>query len=93
MSKHTPGPWKVYEPDCGEKTFGIDAEEGFAVVWFGEARDEGIRRIEDACLIAAAPDLLEACIEVRVWMLGRYGAERQLAMLDAAIQKATGDQA
>lgn len=57
--KHTPGPWSVFHPPCNtDDTFGIEASSGYAVVWFGTSRSEGIRRIEDARLIAVAPDLL-----------------------------------
>lgn len=56
--KHTSGPWRVCDPMSSDKTYGIDGTDGTAVVWFGSTHQEGIRRIEDARLIAAAPDLL-----------------------------------
>lgn len=60
---HTPGPWKVFETPTG-KVVGIGRQsDGYAVadagfgVW-GEQSDEASA---NARLIAAAPDLLEAC--------------------------------
>lgn len=53
MSKHTPGPWSVYDRGIGFEVVTEDGEtvnQGFRGT-FGE---------EDANLIAAAPDLLEA---------------------------------
>lgn len=54
--KHTPGPWVVCNMDawcCVEHT-----EWGTTVAEIGENDDLGLA---DARLIAAAPDLLEAC--------------------------------
>ena len=60
-TQHTPGPWAIFNstilPDA---TFGIDGADGSAVVFFGFDDNSGIRKIEDARLIAAAPELLEA---------------------------------
>lgn len=86
MNTHTPGPWR-YEinPDCTE--FRVRAQEGDVLggcgccgsPWCGE---------EDARLIAAAPELLEALKGVlRV-------ADRKTDEFDAAraaINKATGE--
>jgi len=51
--KHTPGPWRV-EP-ANDKRYGYIYMDG-GNTWI----DESVR-IEDAHLIAAAPELLEAC--------------------------------
>jgi hypothetical protein len=40
---------------------------------------------------AVNAQLLAACVEARVWMLGHAGAERQIALLDAAIAAATAE--
>lgn len=56
-TKHTPGPWEVHQ--------GLD----YIVVMRGdETTEQGIRvdNIEDACLFAAAPDLLEALEELLI---------------------------
>lgn len=65
MSNHTPGPWTVYNPISEDETYGIDAGDGFAVVWYGQGEFSGIRRVDDARLIAAAPDMADALKEAR----------------------------
>lgn len=93
MSEHTPGPWTL-------KVF----SEGYAVVSFGEMElgtdrggvDCGAIPIADARLIAAAPELLEACRHVfrnlhavdlannqAIWRIEKH-------VLKAAIAKAEG---
>lgn len=60
MSKHTPGPWAVvelvdgYDIRCPESRCRIVTASDPEAVW------GAIGREEDACLIAAAPELLEA---------------------------------
>jgi hypothetical protein len=63
---YTQGPWTVFTPsNIAAHSYGIDAIEngdGFSVVIFGsrEGSDKGgIEKLEDARLIAAAPELLE----------------------------------
>lgn len=58
MSKHTPGPWRVSKqrPHMVER----DIEPGVATV--ATCHDPS-RASADAHLIAAAPDLLEACAQ------------------------------
>ena len=65
-AKHTPGPWIVYDPEMPdtEATYGIDGPDGQPVVYFGLTKNDGINLIEDARLIAAAPELLEALKEL-----------------------------
>lgn len=52
--KPTPGPWEVYTPAGEEQTYGISADDGTAVVWFGYNAEEGIQNFDDARLIAEA---------------------------------------
>ena len=61
-AKHTPGPWKVYDPEMPytKATYGIDGPQGQAVVYFGITHNDGINLLADASLIAAAPELLAA---------------------------------
>lgn len=61
-AKHTPGPWKVYDPEMPDTkaTYGIDGPQGQPVVYFGITHNDGINLLADARLIAAAPELLEA---------------------------------
>ena len=86
MSKHTPGPWtyhmnenyaRIYLRGSGRiyPALGGDSLQGYC----GEA---------NARLIAAAPDLLEAC-KVALGIIG-FGAEHD--QISAAIAKATGEQ-
>jgi len=61
MSKHTPGPWEV-SSDCRE-LWPADGEKAFVEFcrlssWYSD--DE---LAANARLIAAAPDLLKACVE------------------------------
>ena len=85
-SKHSPGPW-----DTDELT--IFSNQGDSVAECSE-RDPGFRaeRRANARLIAAAPDLLEALVEM-VRQEDEYGEATVhpvvLAMARAAIQKAT----
>lgn len=50
----TPGPWTVFDPHCEQETFGIDGDDGTAVVHYGASVSEGIERHSDAQFIAAA---------------------------------------
>ena len=66
-AKHTPGPWTVYDPEMPdtEETYGIDGPSCQPVVYFGLTQNDGINRLEDARLIAAAPELLKALCMAR----------------------------
>lgn len=65
MSKHTPGPWKVVigEQNIGEPLVSVESAGGDVIcdneTYYPKALDPC-----NASLIAAAPDLLEALIEV-----------------------------
>ena len=83
----SPGPWSVYKAVSTPDGYGIDAANGFAVVWF----DGGIRVLDDAQLIAAAPDLLAAC-EVALDNSDQVLGEVYCDQLRAAITKARGGQ-
>jgi predicted component of type VI protein secretion system len=85
--KHTPGPWTAMPCPCGHKSCAD------AVVEPGVVRLQGACSMDDARLIAAAPDLLAA---LRVMVLrheARTSRVARLAALDiarAAIAKAEG---
>lgn len=104
MSKHTPGPWIAREPSDGDEWFfghrlrnGIygkqivvsDSRDNEICVYSGNTDGE----IANARLIAAAPDLLEACIEIlaemQVWETDQ-GTHPAATKARAAIVKATG---
>lgn len=74
----TPGPWSV-EKDIND----------YSVV-AGNARVAGYASAADACLIAAAPDLLKACKAAFVALPMSKHNEETNAMLKAAIAKAEG---
>jgi hypothetical protein len=89
---HTPGPWSIRTLDGSLGS--IDAASGIQVAQAQEIsvtdRNTGhLERISNARLIAAAPELLEACRMAIVELKGRehYGFLRD------AILKATGGQA
>lgn len=82
--QRSPGPWTVFDPETPGETFGIDDANGEAVVFYGTNGNDGIPSKDDARLIAAAPELLEALIAIRPYL---NAGEALLA--DAAIAKAT----
>ena len=100
MSKHTPGPWIVYEFVDGYDIRSPEAECWVAMSSDPEAVWGAIGREEDARLIAAAPELLEA-LEFFVAAGGKgrtfYAVEGELLQdcvdkARAAIAKAKGEE-
>jgi|HubBroStandDraft_2_1064218.scaffolds.fasta_scaffold299813_2 hypothetical protein len=62
VTKHTPAPWAVYQLADDVHTYGADANKWIVTADHHENEICGVvQTIEDANLIAAAPDLLEAC--------------------------------
>lgn len=93
MSKHTPGPWKVDKYiDSGKPSLSVSAngsEVAQASSWAGDGADEAGA---NARLIAAAPELLEACREAKEVLDDLpCGAAEALKKIDAAISKAEGN--
>lgn len=102
MSKHTPGEWFIQQelptefPGIESNVFG----NCFSIVIWGNSKDYnddgGIRgrtreeAMANARLIAAAPDLLEALIELRNFYIEMTGLPPVAA--NAAIAKAKGEQ-
>ena len=110
MSKHTSGPWTIKEDrghtfkdgtvDYGG--FRIDATdiEQLAYVWrsnvrFGSSEPFGAAEAEaNAKLIAAAPELLALCNEMRDWLRPELVKEPDRTFfwkLHSVITKATGE--
>jgi hypothetical protein len=92
-AKYTPGPWRV-ESDTDICSA---AGEFVATAHFPESTVGTAREYGNAALIAAAPELLEACTIalalVRDTWIADHGSEsvgRAWGALDAAIRKATG---
>jgi len=86
MSKHTPGPWHTGIDDS-DKVFAAD-RDGIAVMSGG--RRYQAERDANARLIAAAPELLEACRVVRNALDAGEHPGRLASVLDAAITRAVG---
>lgn len=90
-AQHTPGPWRIVRDEDG--CFEIADENGLLIN--KTVARGGTTNRANARLIAAAPDLLEAC-ESALIALTNPGSEnwRQTALTDirAAIAKAEGRQ-
>lgn len=100
--KYTPGPWSVY--DChGDKLDACRFENGAFQVMSVDCDHHAVAdcscnhscRMEDECeanarLIAAAPDLLEACMEAVEALNGHPNTMGTEELLLSAIAKAEG---
>lgn len=104
MSKHTPGPWRWVDQGGW---FALMAANGVRVADDGSAGDEYGREVDpedkgesgaNARLLSAAPDLLTELALARSTIHSLQGAmtgaffQDQLDRIDAAIEKATGEQ-
>lgn len=93
--QHTPGPWRMTLDDFGDYTIQPQHEElAIAAVVNGSFKNlvgEGEEQKANACLIAAAPDLLEALHQC-LGSLKALGADIGYAATTArtAIDKAEG---
>lgn len=98
-AKHTPGPWEAVS-HLVRTCRTADGRGGFLVA---ECPANIGNRIEDAQLIAAAPDLLDALVQARAALAtaaADYPADStaahvlaaKIALCSAAIGKATGGQ-
>lgn len=106
MSAHTPGPWKL---ETVRTSIGLchkigplattNDREKWACVYGDGINPEdkvslsALRLLADARLIAAAPELLEACkvaLAVLTSEWGQLGVERNVPELARAIAKAEG---
>jgi len=93
MSKHTPGPWEVVELVDGYDIRCPESRCRIATASDPEAAWGAIGREEDACLIAAAPELLEALVD----FIKLFGADDDPMLIEllnkarAAITKAKGN--
>lgn len=92
-STHTQGEWYVEESPNGSvivwaRVSGNPDEDKYviAVATVGPLA----QRLADARLIAAAPDLLEACKAAEEWLSGWASAEPYLTTIRAALSRATG---
>ena len=88
---HTPGPWRVVHYEWKDKGGGdfvgrIEGPNG-EKVYRGASSFHAINNLANARLIAAAPDLLEAC-EDAAWLLRTDS--HALKVVEAAIARAKG---
>jgi len=93
--KHTPGPWEAWVKDGWHVSDGTDRIADLAEFddqCFGY---DGAIELEEANarLIAAAPELLEACIAVRAFDNNGPSWHQAMRKIDLAIAKATGEDA
>ena len=93
-AKHTPRPWRVGVPIAGKINVShLDCTPGVItqnLCWVA-ARPTWVEEGKaNARLIAAAPDLLDALLYARRFLKPK---EVDMAFIDAAIAKATGEQA
>ena len=100
MSKHTPGPWKVFPARHPGIDSGTASDDCPIIVFSDEGPDDddaGVRGRDaseiraNARLIAAAPELLEACLaaETCVGELSPTQARVEvMQMIQAALQSA-----
>ena len=104
--QHTPGPWRVETCDEGEKCWcriivsehpdyeGDESENGYYAII-----TPGALRKHNASLIAAAPDMLEALLKTRAYLLTvdcvfmdpeESAGQMLVAEIDDVIERATG---
>ena len=86
MNNHTLGPWKVVPALSSPGRFCVITEsDGISITGWGSVTQAD----SDAKLIAAAPDLLEAC-ESYIRAMEQYGhPDKSDRLMLAAIKKAT----
>ena len=87
-SKHTPGPWRVTKRHVVGPVISSDDQSNGMVA--GVCDVYGDNRNQDARLIAAAPDLLEALHVVGMSAGWQYLTMETRALVEAAMAKAEG---
>lgn len=91
MANHTPGPWAVNPFQAQVDAFNTGTPLPVCqLLWPTDVRSEA-ETFANARLIAAAPDLLEACEAAEQWLAGWASASPYIAQLQAAIAKARGE--
>jgi hypothetical protein len=92
--QHSAGPWHV-DPKAPEESYFEDLSilrpDGLAVavaVHNGNITPDEVKA--NAFVLAAAPEMREALKLAKTWLEGWASAERELAIIDAALLKAEG---
>jgi hypothetical protein len=88
MTQHTPGPWKITK---SWHDFMVEGPNGEEIIWQDGNYDTPTIKLEDAQLIAAAPDLLAMLVEAANFIQPYSVGQELLERIDAAIAKATGE--
>lgn len=92
-AQHTPAPWTV----SGKQVKSIDHGKRYTVATANNPKFTDEANASNACLIAAAPDLLAALQMVnRIWshdQTANLAPDSPVAIVRAAIAKATGETA
>ena len=91
-STHTPGPWyhnPADEPQNAERHVCVDEGQWLRVIARVKQNDKD-NALANAQLIAAAPELLEACQKVRDLAPDPEDWPKVMDRIEAAIVKATG---
>ena len=102
MSKHTPGPWIGAGPSYGdplpkyinEIVADREDDDECKTICYMPVIDEDDETEANACLIAAAPDLLEMLVEAHdiIDAIGQPETAEVAARMRAVIAKARGDE-
>lgn len=101
-TKHTPAPWRVARRPASD---GAEVRAIASVAWCGTAASFGTKETQvidadeayaNACLVAAAPDLLAACEALAEWwhthgIEGTSATDEIAAMARRAVAKAKGE--
>lgn len=90
---HTPGPWAIVERNAPRGALMIESQHGLiAVMESSKTRPVTYENAEcNASLIAAAPELLQALIQIIAWEDGERTAINAIANARAIVAKATGE--
>lgn len=90
MSTHTPGPWRLVQHPVNLHVVGGPNDTTVCLVRLSIVPQLNERPMADACLIAAAPDLL-AALQAAVELMEQedFGTITLVPKLRAAIAKAT----
>lgn len=93
MSGHTPGPWVVGDANYTKHSeIGIHAGDYIIADMCGDVPSGKHDQYANASLMAAAPQLLEALRVAREYALYMQPEPDDIALIEAAIAKATGAQ-
>lgn len=95
-TKYTKGPWRWsdrFQTSDGRLTFSLLGADGFGILSCdGDANSPQNVNVADAHLIAAAPELLEACVVLIEWDEREkdhaVNFHARMALCDAALLKA-----